>query len=269
MISPYQSNETLSITASVINSGLGAFSVKNSADPDVQKQLTSVRYYRYFASANTPNHLNTVVYFTYPQGSGATRTFQSVLTVNDMASYINAYSKIASAYYGKPIDPIFKVTIPQDYYGAGNPPTSLTSTVINSSQPAFQYFIAKMQSTRAQISALIATLASATDPSQAQGSLLQTLRTVRDELPKNYSYSAIHKWVIDGYNVHNASGVANAGKIQTDLTAAITAAESLNDSQKESVRNYMFIFEEYYKSASAILNTLNQIIQKMAQNAGR
>jgi hypothetical protein len=46
---------------------------------------------------------------------------------------------------------------------------------------------------------------------------------------------------------------------------AITSAQGLNDTQTEQVRQYMFIFEEYYKSASALLNAITQIIQKFAQ----
>lgn len=70
-----------------------------------------------------------------------------------------------------------------------------------------------------------------------------------------------------GYLGSQASrnNAALAGNIQQNITFAITAAQSLNDTQKEKVRQFLFIFEEYYKSASIILSTITRIIEKMAQ----
>lgn len=59
------------------------------------------------------------------------------------------------------------------------------------------------------------------------------------------------------------------GQIQKEITEAITAGESLNDRQKEEVRRFLFVFEEYYKSAAAILSKITQIIEKMAQGIAR
>jgi hypothetical protein len=59
------------------------------------------------------------------------------------------------------------------------------------------------------------------------------------------------------------------GFIQRTITEAITAAESLNDRQKEEVRRFLFVFEEYYKSAAAILTKITQLIEKMAQGIAR
>jgi hypothetical protein len=82
--------------------------------------------------------------------------------------------------------------------------------------------------------------------------------------------NVLNSWVLDKQNVAPSSpDFINAGAIQDRLTQAIRAGESLNDTQKENVRQYMFIFEEFYKSASAILTKLNQIIEKIAQNMAR
>lgn len=54
------------------------------------------------------------------------------------------------------------------------------------------------------------------------------------------------------------------GLSQTHLTAAITSCQSSNDQQKEDVRNALFVFEEFYKSASGILQKISQIIEKVA-----
>lgn len=58
---------------------------------------------------------------------------------------------------------------------------------------------------------------------------------------------------------------ARAGTFQQNITFAITAGQSFNDTQKEKVRRYMFVFEEYYKSASSMLQKISQLIEKMAQ----
>lgn len=57
----------------------------------------------------------------------------------------------------------------------------------------------------------------------------------------------------------------NAGEFQQNITLAMTAAQGLNNSQTEQVRGFLFTFEEYYKSASSVLTSLTQLIQKYAQ----
>lgn len=64
-------------------------------------------------------------------------------------------------------------------------------------------------------------------------------------------------------------GSLQPGDAQTALSAAITSAEGLNDTQKEAVRNFLFVFEEFYKSASAALQRISQMIEKMAGNISR
>ena len=61
----------------------------------------------------------------------------------------------------------------------------------------------------------------------------------------------------------------SAGDGQSNLTFGVTAAQGLNDTQKEDVRRFLNVFEEYYKSASAILQRISQMIEKMAQNISR
>lgn len=61
------------------------------------------------------------------------------------------------------------------------------------------------------------------------------------------------------------NNAAIVGNVQQNITFAITAAQSLNDTQKEKVQQFLFVFEEYYKSASAILSAITQMIEKMAQ----
>lgn len=82
-------------------------------------------------------------------------------------------------------------------------------------------------------------------------------------------YQGFRQWMLDSYSSFMNQNAANAGQYQQNITNAVTAAQSLNDTQKEQVRRYMFVFQEYYQSASAILTQLSQLIEKMAQNIGR
>lgn len=56
---------------------------------------------------------------------------------------------------------------------------------------------------------------------------------------------------------------------QSNLTFALTAAQGLNDQQKQLVQQYLYIFQQFYQSASAVLQAINQMITRMAQNIGR
>lgn len=82
--------------------------------------------------------------------------------------------------------------------------------------------------------------------------------------------NAVSKWILDG-NEHKlgVAGSSQAGNIQDNIAQSIKAAQSLNDTQKENVRRYMFIFEEFYKSSSIVLQKINQIIEKLAQGINR
>jgi hypothetical protein len=80
---------------------------------------------------------------------------------------------------------------------------------------------------------------------------------------------ALFAWLMDNPDSKGAiSGINGeaAGDIQDGINKATVAGQSLNDTQKENVRNFLFVFEEFYKSASAILQRISQIIEKMATN---
>ena len=67
---------------------------------------------------------------------------------------------------------------------------------------------------------------------------------------------SISQWVSD-------SQAGNQGQYQTDLNNAITAAQSFNDTQGQQLNNVMFIFQEFYQSATSLLSNLSQLIQKI------
>ncbi|NGX42802.1 MAG: hypothetical protein K940chlam7_01090 [Chlamydiae bacterium] len=97
-------------------------------------------------------------------------------------------------------------------------------------------------------------------------SLLGRLIVLRDDINDAGTFEA---WLFDSYREGNQITGMNPGEIQRNITAALSAGQSLNDQQKEEVRRFLFIFEEYYKSSAAILNKITQIIEKMAQGIAR
>ncbi len=82
---------------------------------------------------------------------------------------------------------------------------------------------------------------------------------------------ALYRWLTDGNPISDLYRIntIQQGDVQKVLSQGITSAESLNDTQKESVRNFLFVFEEFYKSASAVLQRISQMIEKMASNISR
>lgn len=89
-----------------------------------------------------------------------------------------------------------------------------------------------------------------------------------------YSYKVINPAVNgnvvnplgNGYLGASANDASKAGQFQQNITLAITAAQSLNNTQTEQVRAYVLNFEQFYKSASALLSAISTIIKSMAQN---
>lgn len=163
-----------------------------------------------------------------------------------LSQYISSYNKAASSFFGKPIDPSFVFK--------------------NASDPAFITFANSLKSIKIKLQSQISLISSITPAGErGVGSLYANLKNVLNGLPANpLNFASTEKWALDNLDQH--SGLASlAGNIQNDLTTAITSAQSLNDSQKEKVRRFLFIFQEYYQSASAVLSKIGQLIEQMAQ----
>lgn len=164
-----------------------------------------------------------------------------------ITDYQRAYNSAASAYFGQAINPFF--------------------VFANSAASGYHNFLSALTALKSKLLTEMQVLSGQT-PSGARGdptSLLGTIRQVYNDLPANFQFSTVEKWALDNYVSHGSSGAAAGGVLQNNLSTAIVAAENLNDTQKEKVRRYLFIFQEYYQSASAILSSLTQIVQKMAQ----
>lgn len=82
--------------------------------------------------------------------------------------------------------------------------------------------------------------------------------------------SAVAQWITDNQNllISEQGNQRGAGAIQDRIASAIRSSETLNESQREDVRRYMTIFEEFYKSASAMLILLGQIFDKISGGIG-
>lgn len=83
--------------------------------------------------------------------------------------------------------------------------------------------------------------------------------------------SAVAKWIMDGQDqpINATTGIqSNVGQIQSHIASAIRTGETLNEGQRENVRRYLYVFQEFYKSASAMLVLLGQILDKIGGNVG-
>ena len=177
------------------------------------------------------------------------------------------------------------VTVAEEYFSGIDPSVDQG---LHITQSNIEKFVTLRNEIREEISAL-----DAITGSDESGTLVEKLRIVYEDIQKafdkiaagqgsNYDStdptqigSALTVWILDSQIVTDAnkdalniSGV-EPGEIQRNMTAAISAAQSLNDTQKEEVRRYLFVFEEYYKSAAAILSKLTQLLERMAQAIAR
>jgi hypothetical protein len=111
-------------------------------------------------------------------------------------------------------------------------------------------------------------------------SLLGTLKTVLGDLnrvfvnasgkpitsgmPPISALVGLRSWLLDNYNQRGTMNANLSGQIQQNITNAITAGQSLNDTQQNNVRNFLFVFQQYYQAASTVIQQITQIIQNMA-----
>jgi len=204
------------------------------------------------------------------------QNLHNLIAVNTRPSFLSVYPSIlnpgtsvekyrsaASAYFGSPVQVSFSFSAVPD---------------------GLDGFIAQRSALLTQLQSEIATLSAVTPLISGRvdsNSLYAQLKLVlKDFTPPVISAgtnpaniiqletSAIGSWVIDNYNAVGTNST-KAGNIQQNITNAITAGQSLNTTQTESVRNFLNVFEQYYKSASSVLQAISQIIQHMASNIAR
>jgi|GEM_PF-3362351 len=98
------------------------------------------------------------------------------------------------------------------------------------------------------------------------GSLGQLLSQVYSDMK---SAGTLTKYIIDNQAVVNGSVPNTAGDFGRNLAAAEVAAQSLNTTQQQQVQQQLYLFQQFYQSASGVLTALSQIIQNMAQASGQ
>lgn len=95
---------------------------------------------------------------------------------------------------------------------------------------------------------------------------LQSLLQSNPSLFATTFKSAAVSWILDGsHSILAADRNSKAGNIQNDLGLAISNAQNLNDNQKDTVQRYLYIFQQFYKSASAILQAIENAIEKFTK----
>lgn len=142
-----------------------------------------------------------------------------------------------------------------DYSNAASGYFSGISPTVNLSPTALAQYDALKAALQNQLEIL-----SGFDPTQVgvANSLLTRTRQVLQDISDN----SAEDWVMDNYETPSP----DSGQFQTNITFAINSAQSLSSTQQEQVRSFMFVFEEFYKSASAIQSALKEIMTHMAQN---
>ena len=83
--------------------------------------------------------------------------------------------------------------------------------------------------------------------------------------------SAVKKWILDGQDiiVGTTGELNNANAIGNNLTNAISVAENLEETQKDAVTRALFLFNEFYKSAYALVQIISQMIESINKNLNK
>jgi hypothetical protein len=89
-----------------------------------------------------------------------------------------------------------------------------------------------------------------------------------DLMNKDAVKAAVSNWILDKQDQNPNQGLSGSGDIQENITVAIRNGESLNDQQRSQVRRSLYLFEEFYKSASTMLDRLTTALEKIGGNIG-
>jgi ABC-type branched-subunit amino acid transport system ATPase component len=87
--------------------------------------------------------------------------------------------------------------------------------------------------------------------------ITSVVSTCSEQVPTDTLLSNLVTWIKD------FSSTGTTGDFQRNLSNATTASQSFNDTERENLNRVMFIFQEFYQSASTLLSNMNDIISKM------
>lgn len=99
----------------------------------------------------------------------------------------------------------------------------------------------------------------------SSGGLIQALNKIKSDftsLQSSDPANVFKNWIQD-------TQAGDAGAFQRNLSNGIVSSQSFNDTQREKLREVMFVFEEFYKSATGLLSRLTQLLEKMADGIAR
>ena len=111
------------------------------------------------------------------------------------------------------------------------------------------------------LKALIALAKSQISGSSAS-SIVSELSTVLDDFQGIVDSGAsdpIATWVTNFSN-------STEGSYQTNLNNAVVASQALNDTQRENLQQVMFVYQQFYQSATSMLSSLMTLMQTIASN---
>jgi len=167
-------------------------------------------------------------------------------------------------------------------FGTGNAQMPLLGTVTG-----MQGYLTQLLGAQSTLLNQLALLSSQTpastmlNPILRSQSLFGLSQTVYNDLTKNLitsngqaitgttttmsAISGVRAWLMDNYQTFSSPAASQAGIVQQNLTNALTAGSATNSTQTQKVQNSLFLFQQYYQSASAVLTALTQAITSMAR----
>ncbi len=172
---------------------------------------------------------------------------------DDLDAYKKAYKQAASAYFNQ----IFPSAVPV---------ANAAEQLLNVKQKLWNQLLALEGTSPKNNRNVSGTLANAVfqvikDISAAFSGIPMTGNAnLQDQL-----FSAVKKWIMDSQDqrIDETGGQGTAGQIQDRIATALKTAQNLEEGQREDVRRYLFIFQEFYKSAASMLQLLGDIFDKI------
>ncbi len=203
---------------------------------------------------------------------GVTQTLTSLLNIHNMImpeprtlistipTSSNAYDSLANALYQHPL-----------------------ALQVNWASQSPANVVAQMSQLRTALASELSQLNQLNPPALVSGvaqyttgSVAQTVSAVLTNMQSTFgsvvTVKGLENWILDGYasaNFGSSSVPTNQGAIQSNLDAALLASTNINNTQQQDFQRYLFVFQEFYQSASSMLTTITQDINQMAQNIGR
>jgi len=146
--------------------------------------------------------------------------------VGSATAFESAYSKAASAFFGQPV----KVSA---NFGAQGGQTQFVSQLSS--------VYAQLKAELPILSAITPLVNGATDPNSLYANVQTVLSGLTSSTAINsngtVNVSGAITWIEDHYNTTGGAGAASAGAWQQQITNALTAGQSLNTTQTETLRS--------------------------------